>query len=203
MVSTASPQVNWPNGMSRWSLRPLYPWMEFNNILSHSERQTKHEQQQTEGKRQNGKETRGCTSTGTEMKRELTDKQRERRVYQLPDEFMWDSLHFKNLILERQGQRDNHHKSVQETPSAWPAVELCLSISPETARNHHVTPHTSCHRGKITIYHNGWGWYNVSVRRAKFEGTIVLWAIPPAGWTDICGNGKLHRRDRKVMDCHV
>lgn len=142
MVSTASPQVNWPNGMSRWSLRPLYPWMEFNNILSHSER---HEQQQTEGKRQNGKETRRCTNTGTEMKRELTDKQRERPVYQLPDEFMWDSLHFKNLILERQGQRDNHHKSAQETPSAWPAVDLCLSISPETAHNHHVAPHTICH----------------------------------------------------------
>lgn len=52
--------------------------MELNNILSHSERQTKHDQQQTEGKRQNGKETRGCMSTATEMERELTDKQRER-----------------------------------------------------------------------------------------------------------------------------
>ncbi len=96
--------------------------MELNNILSHSERQTKHDQQQTEGKRQNGKETRGCMSTATEMERELTDKQRERErerpVYQPPDEFMWNSLHFKNLILERQGQRDNHHKSAQETPSA-------------------------------------------------------------------------------------
>lgn len=57
-------------------------------------------------------------STGTEMKRELTERERERPVCQPLDEFMWDSLHFKNLILERQGQRDNHHKSVEETPSA-------------------------------------------------------------------------------------
>ncbi len=194
--------------MSQCSLWPLH-WMKLNNILSHSERQVKHDQQQMEGKRQNGNETRGCMSTATEMERELTDKQRERErererpVYQPPDEIMWNSLHFKNLILERQGQRDNHHKSAQETPSAWPTVDLCLSISPETARNHHVTPHTICHGGKITIYHNGWGWYSVSVRRAKFEGTIALWAISPAGWSDICGNSKLRRRDREVMDCHI
>lgn len=42
----------------------------------------------------------------------------ERPVCQAPGELMRYSLHFKNLILKRQGQRDNHHKSAQETPSA-------------------------------------------------------------------------------------